>query len=200
MGSRYKLGARQQRALGLITCPADKLATRQSKAVHASALRDQRLAIDGFNLLISVEAMLSGGFILIGQDGCHRDLSSIHGSYKTVEETQPAIALIDRTLKALGVAHAIWYFDQPVSNSGRLKTLLGDYARDNQAAWEVELVMNPDKVLVECDEIVVSCDSWVIDQCRAYVDLAGIIAQQLEAVELLDFSIATKRACNPNKK
>ncbi len=198
VGSRYKLNARQQRALSLMTCPSDKLTERQRKALSASELDNQHLAIDGFNLLISIEAMLSGGFILVGQDGCHRDLSSIHGSYKKVAETQDAIALIDCTLKSLHIAQATWYFDQPVSNSGMLKTLLYDYASQNDSPWTIELVMNPDKELVErskVGDIIVSCDSWIIDQCHAYIDLAGMIANRLNALNemenlaLLDFSI-----------
>jgi hypothetical protein len=47
-------------------------------------LEDETILIDGFNLLITIESALSGGYIFIGVDGGFRDLSSIHWSYKRV--------------------------------------------------------------------------------------------------------------------
>ena len=52
------------------------------------------VALDGFNCVITLEAALSGGLVLIGRDGCLRDLSSIHGTYRAVSETPRAVELL----------------------------------------------------------------------------------------------------------
>ncbi|MEE2935698.1 MAG: DUF5616 domain-containing protein [Planctomycetota bacterium] len=34
--------------------------------------------MDGYNVLVSVEAAFGGGVILQGQDACYRDMASMH--------------------------------------------------------------------------------------------------------------------------
>lgn len=53
----------------------------------------------------------------------------------------------------------IWIFDQPVSNSGRIKEKILDFAQENNFDWNVELEFNPDRFLVENAEIIVSSDA-----------------------------------------
>ena len=66
---------------------------------------------------------------LLARDMTFRDIASMHGSYRKVEETIPALQLIGQTLIDCGVERSVWYFDQPVSNSGRLKTILRELAQ-----------------------------------------------------------------------
>lgn len=188
VGNRYQLNKRQQRALSLITCPADKIISRKQKALKPDALKGKEIAIDGYNLLITIEAALSHAYILAGQDGCYRDIASVHSTYKKVDETIPALLLIDKTLKELDVKHVQWYFDSPVSNSGRLKVLLYELATKNQSNWNVDLVFNPDTTLIEEKKICVTADSWILDEVDAYFNLSKyIIATQIPTALVLDF-------------
>ena len=83
-----------------------------------------RIELDGYNVLTSIEAALSGGVLLLARDGAFRDMASMHGSYRKVEETLPALDLIGRVLAEFGVGEAQWLLDRPVSNSGRLKKII----------------------------------------------------------------------------
>lgn len=190
VGNRYQLNKRQQRALSLITAPAPQIIPRKEKQLIPSQLKGKDIQIDGYNLLISIEAALSGGYIFVSQDGCYRDIASVHGTYKRVEETVEAVALIHQATEKLDINHVQWYFDAPVSNSGRLKTFLYQYATANKLDWDIELVMNPDKVLVEQDKITISCDSWVVDRARAYFDLAAYMIRDIEQANVLDFFVS----------
>ena len=105
------------------------------------------------NLLIAVECALSGGILLQGRDGCIRDLASVHGSYHKIQETLTAVYLIGRTLEGLAVRRANWYFDAPVSNSGRLKTLLRAEAGQAGWNWHIELAANPDRLLAASSRV-----------------------------------------------
>ena len=51
----------------------------------------------------------------------------MHGSYRKVEETLPALRLVGKTLAHFGVADALWLLDRPVSNSGRLKKIIEEW-------------------------------------------------------------------------
>lgn len=188
VGNRYQLNKRQQRALSLVVCASDKIEIRKSKAILAQNLEGKNVFIDGYNLLINLEVALSGGFVLVGQDDCYRDMASVHGTYKKVEETLPAIELIDRVLKELKVQHAQWYFDAPVSNSGQLKSLLYEWSTSHLSNWDIELVYNPDTTLVEKNGIIISCDGWILDRVERFFDLAGYIIQhKIPKAQVLNF-------------
>ena len=83
-------------------CTDEARAKRRSREVAADALRGKPLEIDGYNALTTIEAALSGGVILKGRDGCFRDMASMHGTYRKVAETVPALEMVGRVLEELG--------------------------------------------------------------------------------------------------
>ncbi|MFQ5591272.1 MAG: DUF434 domain-containing protein [Phycisphaerae bacterium] len=179
VGDRYNLAARQRLAVLRCTCSEQSLKTRTARIRTLRECRDASVAIDGYNVLITVEAALSGGPILVGLDSCCRDLASVHGTYRKVEETIPALTLIMDHLDSCGVKHVDWYLDSPVSNSGRLKTLIAELveartSREAPAAeWNIEIVRSPDAMLSACVGPVATSDSAVLDRCGVWVNLAG---------------------------
>jgi hypothetical protein len=140
-------------------------------------LRSQPIEIDGYNLLTTIEAALAGGIILHCRDGTFRDIASIHGTYRKVEETLPAIGLVGSVLADLKVPSVRWLLDSPVSNSGRLAAILRDEASEHGWSWEVELVQNPDAVLSASSEIIVSADSVILDRCWRWFNLARRVVE-----------------------
>lgn len=187
VGDRYDLTARQRLAVWRSSCSDQALAHRETTCAPVDQIRGRPLGIDGYNVLITVESALSGGLILIGRDGCYRDLAGIHGTYHRVDETLPALELIIRFVDGLQPLRIDWYLDRPVSNSGRLKVLLADHLerrriavklRGTATAWNIELVANPDAVLATYDGIVASSDSFVLDRCPRWCNLAGSIIDQ----------------------
>ena len=129
------------------------------------------MAIDGFNCIITVEAALSGGVVLVGRDTAVRDLASVHGSYRQVEVTRLAIERIVAVLREAAVDAVTWYLDRPVSNSGRLAALLRSLGPPESASWSVELPFDPDRTLRETTAVVATSDSGVLDACGQWVDL-----------------------------
>jgi hypothetical protein len=170
-------------------CSDQQFASRCDRRVEIETLGGSRLAIDGYNLLITVEAAMSGGVLLKGRDGCLRDLASIHGTYRKVTETIPAVRLIGQFLDQVGIAYAKWLLDSPVSNSGRLKRLIGELADENGWNWDIELLTSPDFELARTDLIVATSDSAVLDRCKTWVNLArAIIEEELPKAHLIDLS------------
>ena len=172
IGDRFKFTQRQRMALTRAACPDTALQHRNSTHKTPAELQGQHLIIDGYNLLITLETALSGGYLFIGQDGCVRDIASIHGNYKRVEETLPAIELIGNALQELKVSSVKWYFDSPVSNSGRLKTIFREMATQHDWPWEIELAQNADVPVAEDIGIAVSTDRWILDRAKAWSNLA----------------------------
>ncbi|MCH7729004.1 MAG: DUF5616 domain-containing protein, partial [Planctomycetes bacterium] len=151
-------------------------------------LAGKTLVIDGFNVLVTLEAALSGGVILAGRDGCFRDMASMHGTYRRVAETTQALTLLGEALESLGVVTCRWLFDRPVSNSGRVQALASDLARERGWSWEVQLVQDPDRELAVATNVIASADSGILNRCGRWFSLAQyVVEQQISTAWLVDF-------------
>jgi len=150
VGDRFALTERQRLAVMRSSCSDEQRASRKNRQLDLDigGIAGGDIAIDGYNILITIEAAMSGGMIFTGRDGCCRDLASIHGTYRKVTETIPAVELIGGFLQQIGAAQALWLLDSPVSNSGRLKTLIREIAEKNTWNWQIELVTSPDAALI----------------------------------------------------
>lgn len=177
VASRYKLKSRQIQALRGISASDQQIKNRKSKEFQISDLKNKTLYLDGFNVLILLESLLSEAYIFEGLDGCFRDLSGVHGTYKRVQQTSYAIELISMFFTKCDLQKLIWIFDQPVSNSGRIKQIILDFAKENNLNWEVELEFNPDKFLVDNADIAVSSDAWILDGCKNWFNLIGFLVE-----------------------
>jgi len=177
VGDRFALTQRQRVALMRAACSDQQQRARLSRQVELTNLAGQPLAVDGYNLLITIEAALSGAFLFRGRDGCLRDLAGIHGTYRKVEETTPALLCIGRFLAGINVVEPLWLLDSPVSNSGRLKTLMIELAHENLWDWSIRLSTNPDAELKRTARVVASTDSVVLDACGRWTNLGTEIIQ-----------------------
>jgi hypothetical protein len=190
VGDRYDLTARQRLAVMRCACSDQQVAERRSREIGLGDVAGQPLLIDGYNLLTTIEAALAGGLVIVGRDGCWRDMASMHGTWRRVEETVPAIERVGGYLEGHGVAGEVtWLLDSPVSNSGRLKGAIEEIVGLRGWRWRVELVPDPDKVLVGAqDSIAVTADSAVLDRCGRWVNLAREIVREMEGIWIVDLS------------
>jgi hypothetical protein len=176
VGDRHNLTERQRLALSRAACSDDYLKRRQEKCLAISDVRDENLIVDGFNLIITVEAALSGGVLLYCRDSCIRDLSSVHGSYRSVRETEQAIRLIDEALTTLQPKSTRWLLDSPISNSGRLAQQIREIAQERN--WDVETVFNPDAEILSSNDIAVTSDSIILDGVKRWINFNEYLVQK----------------------
>lgn len=177
VGDKHGLQKRQRSALSRSACSDQARSDRQAKRLSLGDVEGQVLVIDGFNCLITVEAALSGGLIIGGRDSASRDLASVHGSYRRVEETVGALAALSNVITEACPSSVYWYLDRPVSNSGVLASMI----RELDSSYQVELVFNPDRSLVtDKSWVVASSDAWVIDMCSNWFDLTGAAIASLK--------------------
>ncbi len=178
VGNHYRLKTRQIQAVRGASASETQLQNRKSKQLEISELKAKTIHLDGFNVLILLESLLSGAYIFEGTDGCFRDLSGVFGTYKRVNQTQKAIELVASFFHKSHAEKLIWIFDKPVSNSGRIKQIIMDFAIENNVNWNVELEFNPDKFLAENAEILVTSDAWILDHCKRWFNLIGYLIQE----------------------
>ena len=133
--------------------------------------------IDGFNIIISLEVALSGSLMLLGDDGVIRDLAGLHGTYRIIDKTPTAISLLkEELLLHPGITDLTFYLDRPVSNSGRLKTLIEEIFRDIPGTV-VQLLDGPDTAL-RGKQNVLSADSIVMNESGSWYNVVRRILER----------------------
>ena len=190
VGDRYHLTRRQRIAIARCACSGQAKERRDGHCVAPPQLRGQELWLDGLNVLTAVETALGGGVILIGRDGCCRDVARIYSHYHKVAETVPALRAIGQLASQWAVTKCHWWLDSPVDNSGRLKGILHEVATEAGWPWQVELVTNPDRVLSATDQIVSSSDHAILDRCQRWFNLARqVIAHHVPQARIVDLGL-----------
>ncbi len=177
VGDRFQLHSRQRVAVVRAAVPAELAASRAASRTPPAGLD---LVVDGFNLLVTMEAALSGGVLIRCADGLVRDIASMHGNYRKVAETEAAL---DRLVDAFaGAASVTWYLDRPVSNSGRVAALLRDRGQ------EVVLSDHVDSDLRDSGSAIASADGPLLDEGSGGVDVISGIIGTLGGAWVIDLS------------
>ena len=172
VGDRHNLTERQRQAVRRAACSDERRALRAANRASAEELAGGFLMIDGFNVLTTVEAALGGAVVLRCRDATYRDIAGVHGTYRKVAETLPALEIVASVLGSLKVPRVGWLFDRPVSNSGRIRSLVLQTAAEHAYHWSVDLVDNPDRLLTESPAIIATADSGILDACPRWFNLA----------------------------
>lgn len=176
VGNHYLLSERQRMALARLLSSRAALDVRREKE-HKTA--PEHLVFDGFNTIITLEVALSGSLLLRGLDGTVRDLAGLRGTYRIVDKTHAAVRLLLDQLRTLGVSHAEIYLDRQVSNSGRLRALILEYAAAHGVSVETMLDERVDSVLSGMDDVV-TADAIILDNCKSWYNFnAPVIAAQI---------------------
>ena len=178
VGDRFQLGDRQRTAVVRSSCSDGSLRRRASRLLKSQDVAGQDVEIDGFNLVTTLEAALSGGVILVGRDHVARDMASMHGSYRRVAETRPALQFLGQFMARCGILKCHWLLDRPVSNSGRLAQMIREIGSDNSWNWSAELVDDTDPVLKRSKHVVATGDSVILDSCEHWVNLAWEVVHE----------------------
>jgi hypothetical protein len=176
-GDRWCLTERQRQAVGRSACSDEARQRRLARRVEAADLVGRCLLIDGFNVLTTIEAALGGAVVLVCRDHACRDIAGVHGTYRKVAETKPALEELAAVLVELGVSQTAWLFDRPVSNSGRIRSLVLATTAAQSQDWSVDLVDNPDPILKGSQEIVATSDSVILDGCARWFNLARYVIE-----------------------
>ena len=189
VGDHHQLGKRQRMAIGRAACSDNRKNARNSKCLKLQEINNRHLIIDGFNLIITLESAIAGAVLLQCHDGCIRDIASVHGTYRQVQETKSIIAMIGRTLAVYQPASVQWLFDRPVSNSGRLTQLIRTTAEAHGWNWRADLHDNPDQAISASNKIAITSDSVILDAVEHWLNLtAYMLDHDFHNAWLIDLS------------
>lgn len=181
VGNHFLLSERQRLAVVRATAQRSILELRRRKQLTGEMV-GQKVAIDGLNLIITLEVALSESTLIRCMDGTVRDLAGLRGTYRIIDKTEVAIRLIGDKLAELKIEEVTFYLDAPVSNTGRLKQKILELLEGYPYQVIVELVNNADVILEKMANVITQ-DAIILNKCESWINLAAeIIDKKLPLV------------------
>lgn len=185
VGNRYALRQPARQVLHRGVWPPAVAASRRQKQLAAQALAGKTLAVDGHNVLLTVECALRGWPLVVSDDGWLRDIGQLSRRYRPSAVTDRALALLAVHLAAVALREFLILYDAPMSGSGELAAATRAVLQSRGLNGRVAAVPVPEAELLATAWPVASSDSALIDAAAVAVDLAGEIVRQLPQVRLL---------------
>ena len=173
VGNHFLLSERQRLAIMRSVASRQQILERKRKQVSIEALTGKEVWIDGFNIIITLEVLLSDSLLFVCMDEAVRDLAALRGTYRLIPETAEAVMMLFDVLQEARVSKVNILLDEPVSNSGRLKTLIAETAEGNYAFdLNIQICRDVDRTLYQ-KEYVITSDSVILDHCVSWVNLTA---------------------------
>ena len=172
VGNHYLLSERQRLAIMRSVATDEQVAARKNRQLQIEEVAGQKVWIDGFNTIITLEVILSDSIFFSCMDGTLRDLAALRGTYRLIPETDRAVKLMLDALERAKVRTVSVLLDEPVSNSGRLKARIADIAESYPFELDIRIQKDVDRELYN-RELVVTSDSIILDHCASWVNLTA---------------------------
>jgi hypothetical protein len=185
VGNHYQLTANHRHLLHRGVFADLEARSRRRKKVSIKDLLNRDLAIDGHNVLITIEAGLSGRPLILGDDGFIRDISGLSGRFKKTETTEKAIRFIIHALKNMKPRQTLFLFDAPISRSGKLAQEVRRQLKEEKVSGDALAVKVPEQLLIGFQGVIATSDTAIIDQSKKLLDLAGHILREKTELESL---------------
>ncbi len=189
VGTRYQLDRLHRNLLHRGVFSTKESSLRRQKLVSINRVNGVNLAIDGYNIIITLESGLKGLPLIDAYDGVIRDVAEVSGQYKITEVTEVAINLVFDLLHHLKPAHTLILLDAPISFSGTFASKLREMMKERHIVGDALAVKVPERKLKDFHGIVATSDSALIDQSEKVADIAGhIIKETIKCKSLISFS------------
>lgn len=186
VGNHYQLSERQRLSLARGVSSKKDILERERKRVRTEEGEQvKEVSIDGFNTIITLEVMLSGSPVFLCNDGTVRDLAGLRGTYSVIDKTETAVKLLLAKLDEMNVEKTRICLDKPVSNSGRLKTLICETAENFKTKIEVEIIDDVDRILYGCENVI-SSDAIILNECKSWINLIPMLMKEIPGKWLID--------------
>lgn len=188
MGNRYNLpeASRQILRRGVFN-PALAVKRRQ-KLWLTPNLAGRPLALDGHNVLITVESAWRGIPVMAADDGFIRDIGQVSRRFRSTSLTEKVLQDISCYLGSHLLGPVLFWYDEPMSHSGELAAATRRILQECRINGDAQAVPVPEKHLLEFRGVIGSSDTYLIDRAQQVVDVAGEIIRQLPHVKIISLA------------
>lgn len=181
VGDRYQLNRAERSILFRSVMLEQEASIIRLKRLKPEQLRGEKVIVDGFNVLNTVEAMLRGEPLILCDDEVLRDILETHSKYRLSHLTTKALEVILEFLKKAGVAEVEVLYESQISRSGEIAGLTRRMLSQIGLQGGARTAKTVDSILVKSGEIVASSDSAILLKCRAFIDIPQSLALAIGA-------------------
>jgi hypothetical protein len=178
VGNRYSLDHTARQLLHRGVFAPEVAAARRAKLRLLRDFQGLPLALDGHNVLITLECARRGIPLVFADDGWIRDVGQVSRAFRPSPETNRVLVLLADYLSQQPAGPLQVFYDAPLSFSG-------DLARHTEALWTsrglkvtAQAVPVPERELAGFPGAIATSDTALVDAHDAVVDLAGEIIRQ----------------------
>lgn len=163
----------------LARCVFSKKEAREHKRkiVGIEKVRRKWLAVDGYNVLITVEAILSGEPVIKCDDGIVRDLRGVFGKYRFGERSSEAVNEIVKAISKARPRRVTVLFDAQVSRSGELARFVRERLEEAGVEGEARAEKGVDSKVARA-EVAASSDRVIIERANMIWDIPAYILRK----------------------
>jgi hypothetical protein len=180
ISNHYRLPLSERHLLARCVFSKQEAAEHRRKIVDARMVRDRSLSVDGYNVIITLESILTGKKVVRCDDMFVRDLRAIFGKYRTSRATEGAIEEVLKVVAEARPRKVTVFFDKQVSKSGELSGKVRRGLRELGLRGDSRAVGGVDFRLRGFD-VVASSDRAVIKRAKAVWDIPAELLRRKKA-------------------
>jgi hypothetical protein len=156
--------------------------SRISKKLKVEDLKDRKLLIDGYNVLITLESLFDGEKVWIADDSFLRDIRGVFKNHSNDDITFKAVEKMLGFILKADVKSTEILLDAQMKNSGELAAFIRKRMGDLSIPGDARTSRHVDFDLKSCasDYVVATADGVIIDSVENVVDIPGCIADSLK--------------------
>jgi hypothetical protein len=178
VGNRYTLDHTTRQLLHRGVFAPEIAAARRAKLRRLRDLPGLPLALDGHNVLISLECACRGLPLVAADDGWIRDVGQVSRAFKVSPETDHVLSLLGDYLAQHQSGPLKVFYDAPLGFSGELARRTAEVWAARGLRVQAQAVPVPERELAGFQGAIATSDTALIDAHEPVVDLAGEIIRQ----------------------
>lgn len=178
VGNRYQLPKEEREILGRGVYPGQEGLARKNRLKGPGEIKGRAVAVDGYNVIITIESALVGRDLIECDDGLIRDAAWVSNSFRPSDVTEEALDLILDYLFERGALSILFYLYSPMGMSGELAAHIRALITGRGMMGRAEAVPMPAAELKRIPGIIASSNSVIIDRVSEPLDLAGRIIRE----------------------
>jgi hypothetical protein len=173
----YRLANQDRHILMRVVIEPEIAASRISKKISCADIRGKNLVIDGYNVVIATESVISGEPVFLCDDGFIRDIRGVFRNYKNPD--QGVCRQILEMLSEHEPCSVIFLFDAQIGKSGVLARHIRELLPRYSLSGDARTSRHVDFDLKHCGSIVATGDGHIIDEVESVVDIPECILKEL---------------------
>jgi hypothetical protein len=178
VGNRYGLPATARRLLHRGVFAPEVAAARRDRLRLLREVPGRPLALDGHNVLLTLECALRKLPLVAADDGWVRDVGEVSRAFAVSEATDRVLALVADYLADQAAGPLEVFYDAPLSLSGQLARRTREIFAARGLEVRAAAVPVPERHLSDFAGAIATSDTALIDAHDPVVDLAGEIIRR----------------------